>query len=192
MSYFTAEQKYGSPPMMYPDARPAMWVPLRFWHRRDIYPFVPGEDIDAVPALVVVNHERWCASCPSCGGAQIPSMTDHWYFCGDCLNSEDDYKLIPLVWPSDPSPHGIMSELSLRRVVSQCNWLPGDTLDFLRTETIKSHPEVTAETLPNRLAGRWTAPVGPTHHDDDIQRFMKIARIPKHVKAMDTHKIRYR
>jgi hypothetical protein len=62
----------------------------------------------------------------------------------------------------------------------------------MRDETIKSHPEITNETLPNRLAGRWTAPIGSAHDEDDVQRFMKIAQVPQHVKAIDTHKIRYR
>lgn len=165
MTFATAEQVYG-PPKMYPGSRPAMWASLYYWHRRDILPFEPKEFIDGIPSLVVVDAGRWCALCPFCQGTQIPSTTDHWFFCNDCLNSEEDYRLVPLVWPNDPSPYTVMSVLALQNNIEQRNWVPGDSISI--------DPDIQ---LP-RMSGAWSAPSGSLHDEQDIERFMKIARYP--------------
>jgi len=137
MAFLIAEQTYGVGRIV-TGVRGAMLVTIDNWERIDILPFEPEEDPVGSPAVVVANHGRWIVNCPNteCGGAQFPSGKDHWFFCTSCLNVNSNYKLVPLVWPTDPSPAQLVEVLVNRKQEKNRNWYPGETIAMLIDQNV--------------------------------------------------------
>jgi hypothetical protein len=88
----------------------------------------------AQPAVQVrVNHGSWQTPCPFClHSAQHASKTDRWFYCGTCHNSANDYRAIPVEWPSNIS--AVEALLLERPNRENRNWLPYETVTDLERE----------------------------------------------------------
>lgn len=82
---------------------------------------------------VVGNHGRWVVECPDCAGAQVACRTDRRFMCNECANITIGGHWRPVAWPAEAT--AIDAELDKRPRQNQ-NWLPGESVKQLRSETI--------------------------------------------------------
>ena len=110
-------------------------------------PDVPGgEDADALPAVVYVNHGRWLAECPDCRDAYLvtgqtrgdPPGLDRsrWFWCQNCRNAAVRHLLRPVVWPAPEDLEEIAAALKPRPLQNR-NWWPWEPIAQLRAENIE-------------------------------------------------------
>lgn len=107
-----------------------------YWPRG--VPFLPPQGLAAgVAARVEVNHGRWIVNCPFCTGAQFASPSDRRFFCIDCLHAGTDAegRWVKVIWPREAG--GIEEALLARPKPANRNWMPGESADALRAETIE-------------------------------------------------------
>lgn len=79
---------------------------------------------DAAPARAEVNHGRWVALCPACGGAEYVWWEDPRFFCVGCRNAAIGGRWRPLAVPDDRAR--IEAVLSVRPDPMSRNWLPDE------------------------------------------------------------------
>jgi hypothetical protein len=113
-----------------PGAPDAASAPLQYWQP----PGRPRLDVGISPEpplKVYLNHGRWIAECPDCHGAQLACWTDHRFLCNECGNVAVAGLWRAIIWPDDRE--AIETVLDQRSPVNQ-NWLPGETIEYLRAE----------------------------------------------------------
>jgi len=87
----------------------------------------------ALAVEVHLSDGRWCVMCPDCNGAQIACPDDRRFMCNECANVVADGLWRPVVWPAN---RAAIEKLVAMRPQKAQNWLPGETVAFLRTENI--------------------------------------------------------
>lgn len=92
------------------------------WARR---PGVQGE------VAARLEHGRWLADCPYCGGAELVSRRQGEFFCLSCGMAENGGQAMRAVFPA--AREEIEGILAPRRPLNR-NWLPGETVRALRAE----------------------------------------------------------
>lgn len=82
-----------------------------------------------------VNHGRWVADCPdpACGGAELVSFDNPFFFCCECRNSHVQHDLIPVRLPKPGVRGEIEAYLRARPDVGTRNW-EGEKVVVLRDE----------------------------------------------------------
>lgn len=107
-----------------------------------------GEAPDAMPVHAYVNNGRWLARCPDCPrGCELISRDPRpsgkparnrrdWFWCNSCQNASAGNRFRPIIWPSERFIEQMLAILAPRPEVNT-NWLPGETLDFLRAENME-------------------------------------------------------
>lgn len=96
-----------------------------------------GELSGELEARAMVNHGRWIALCPLCGGAENVTADDPVFYCLSCGNERIDGRLMPAVFPDEAERREIEAALEKRQRLNQ-NWLPGETVIKLVAEN-KAH-----------------------------------------------------
>lgn len=81
------------------------------------------------PLEAYINHGKWLVKC-ECGGCE-KVWEEGWVMCQSCFNALSGHKFRPTVFPKKRKD--IEALLSLRRLPNR-NWLPGETLLFLKAE----------------------------------------------------------
>lgn len=107
-----------------------------------------GEAPDAQPVFAYVNAGRWLARCPECPrGCELLSRSPmptgkparnrrDWFWCNSCQNASAGNRFRPVIWPTEAFIAKLL-ELLAPRPTEATNWLPGETLDFVRAENME-------------------------------------------------------
>ena len=119
--------------MVLPATRAAE-IPARLWWSREDVPFFLPEESADEPLATYVNHGRWVVMC-ECGDAQLASADDPRFFCVSCLNERQGGKWRPVTWPKN---RRVIEQVLRERFTENANWLPGESVEQLRTENIEN------------------------------------------------------
>lgn len=119
------------------------------WHRKDVDHHVPDSTAKDVHLKAEVNAGRWIVRCP-CGGAQRASKVDRRFFCVDCLNEWVSGQWVRVEWPREIE--AIEELLSQRPDRETASWVPGESVDDLRSQNAEHLTEIVAAPLEYRAA----------------------------------------
>lgn len=88
-----------------------------------------------VKAIGYIEHSRFIARCPFCGGGEAvnPGGTEG-FFCLSCANYMNDGKPLPVVWNWDWKK--VAAVLELRPNPLNRNCYPSETLEGIKAENI--------------------------------------------------------
>jgi hypothetical protein len=136
----TAEHFYSHPRGNWHHLPASLWAwekyPIPDW-RRVMIGDLPrlGETDETVTATVVVNHGRWFVRCPFCHSAQIAAKSDRRFLCAGydgCANVQVGGAFVNVEWPDEAD--ALEEALVERPDPARRHWLPGETVEKLRSE----------------------------------------------------------
>jgi uncharacterized protein (DUF1499 family) len=78
-----------------------------------------------MPVHAYVNGGRWLARCPDCPRG-----------CDASQNASAGHRFRPVIWPGEAFVEQLLALLAPRPEAAT-NWLPGETLDFVRAENME-------------------------------------------------------
>lgn len=86
---------------------------------------------DLPPISARINHNRWIADCPACGGAEFvwPELL---MMCAGCWNGSDGHQWRRVTLPEDRTQ--IEAVLRARPLPANRNWQSGETVEKLMAE----------------------------------------------------------
>ena len=87
-------------------------------------------------ATAAIIKGKWVVRCPFCGSCE---KKDHgaWHVCRACLNAENEYLRVAVVWPTPFERAEIERLLANRKWSWVRNWTPGESIDDLAAENIR-------------------------------------------------------
>ena len=91
---------------------------------------------DATPVTAVVNHGRWIAVCPTCGGgvSTHPGWPALCLTCDDGVGTPVVRLLTTVAWPAPSLRAALEKTLRRRPRAASRNWAPGESAEDLRRE----------------------------------------------------------
>lgn len=107
-------------------------VPAQFW-QSPVPLNVRAATSPEPPLKVYLDHGRWIAECPDCHGAQLACFDDPRFMCNECGNVAVGNLWRAIEWPGNRP--ALEAVLEGRQEKNQ-NWLPGETVDDLKQESL--------------------------------------------------------
>lgn len=98
---------------------------------------LPAQGISPTQKVVArVSGGMWIADCPTdgCAGAELVDFTELLFFCCECRNAEVGHQPITIEIPPPQKRADIEAYLEARPATQTRNWLPQETVSFLRDE----------------------------------------------------------